>query len=155
MTEKISKYHKRFYIGKGIEGADEYGYAYHWDTTHQGLESTSTFKTQAKEYCSYCQEVALPIQANLKDCGDYSVTGHTCACDAAEAEKEFRKKEKELKSKHCEEMEELKNQFINKLRIDPIKVLKIKQEDEMKLIKWKNEKKDSYFTSVNGNYIYR
>ena len=121
----LSKYYKRCFVGIGVKGADESGREYHWDTTHPDLEPTETFspsKYGRVNYCSYCGQPAKSIQANLREykarrpSSDYDVTGYTCDCEGAEAEKEYRKEQELLMIKYQEDLSNLRKSFLPLLK---------------------------------------
>ncbi|MFJ3388843.1 hypothetical protein [Lysinibacillus sp. NPDC086135] len=150
MSEK-TKFYSRCYIGKGIDGADEYGYTYSWNSSHPELVETKTVKISRYTYCAYCGENANPIQAGLVGDGrDYSVTGYTCSCNCkgSQNEVEYFKELEELKQKFYKEEESLVNKYSELLQVDVEKLICIKHQYELARIereKNRNIGKRDYF----------
>ena len=143
--ESPSKYHRYSFVGKGIKGANENGYSYHWDSTHLELEPTSTFALGCSNYCSYCCQSAYPIQKGLRSDlnpfvgfynRDFSTTGYTCICEGAEKEKELRKKLIEMEKKHKREKYELEKEYKDILKHDKRGRLELKHKKELKELEW-------------------
>ena len=145
-----SKYHERVYIGKGIDGADERGYRYSWNTSHPDLTVTKTESICSTEYCVYCCKPAHCIQAGLRKPKDYSfhsmmrslnydVTGYTCICKGAEAEREYNNAVEELKERleieNNEKSNQLYQKFSKKMKTNPLKLLRLKHKEEIKSLK--------------------
>jgi len=147
-VERPSKYHTSSFIGKGIKGANENGYSYHWDSAHPELEPTSTFNLGCSHYCSYCCKPAYPIQEGLRRDlyvfvdfydRDFTVTGHTCICEGAEKEKELRKKLEEMEKKHKQEKYELEKEYKDVLKHDKRGRLELKHKKELKDLEWNED----------------
>ena len=143
MTNAPSKYHSYGYIGEGQEGANENGYIYTWDSYHPELEPTETFSgdiVKHNPHCSYCGEPAFPVRKALNStnfCPDSITIGYTCICEAAEAEKEYRKEFIALQEKHRNELQELQNKFRDTLLQDEKKQLEVTMKYQEKDMKWK------------------
>lgn len=155
MSKQPSKYHNLVFVGKGIEGADELGYKYMWDSSHRDLLPTTTVKIgYGAPYCVYCQKIALPIQAGLRNNkSNYDTTGYTCTCESAEAEKQYKQELQKMEEEQRDQRFQLQESFKERLKIDPVALLKIKQAYELKEASRKNEQ-HSYFSTVNGIGVY-
>lgn len=155
MMTAPSKYHRLVYMGKKSEEANSHGYGYSWDSTHEELEPSAVIKINNTHFCCYCREKALPIQSLIRRYDDYKVTGHTCICEAAEAEKAYKVDKEELRSKHYREVEALKNSYMDALTIDNVALIKLKQENELKSAEREQEYRvHSFFSTLNGQSIY-
>jgi hypothetical protein len=152
MLFKKSKYHSKNYVGtsSGDPTVNEFGYKYMWNSSHEDLEPSMTFEVGCYNYCVYCREKAYPIQAGLKKGGrDYTTTGHTCICDSAETEKQYKKEEVELLEKHRNEYEELKRNFAELLKINKVEILKMKQKAELQAELGRGEySQETYFSNI-------
>jgi hypothetical protein len=147
--EQPSKYHKLSYVGKGLDGANENGYRYSWESDHPELEPTSTFAlSYTQHYCSYCCSEAYPIQAGLRsdlyghvdfNKRNFDVTGYTCICEGAEKEKELRYKLNELKKKHEQEEYELKKEYKPFLKVDKKRRLELQYKNDLKNLEWNED----------------
>ncbi|TCI99998.1 hypothetical protein [Cytobacillus praedii] len=153
--EKPSKFHRHTYVGKGTEGADEYGYKYTWNSAHPDLEPTQMFypdKYQNHPYCFYCGEKPYPIQAGLRDSNipynkrDYSVTGYMCTCVGAAAEISYRQDLIKLKELHAQDISELRKSYVEKLNPNLEKQFEIKMKYQRKELESELKNGRNYFS---------
>jgi hypothetical protein len=123
--EAPSKYHTREYVGVSEENPS--GYKYFWNSIHPDLEPTETFLVGYERFCIYCCNKPYSIQANLREGRrsgnfinsqpwEYEITGYTCICEGAEAEKEFLKKLEELRNEHLQQIEQLEDDYRIRLK---------------------------------------
>lgn len=157
MCKRPSEYHQLVFVGKGEKDADHLGYKFVWDSSHPDLLPTTTVKIggYGNPYCVYCHKLSLPIQAGLRDGGNYYETsGYTCICEAAEAEKQYKEELAELEQSYKNKRSELQEAYTEKLLINQVAILKMKQAYELKNMSSSNYN-HSYFTSVNGVSIYQ
>ncbi|ATF13595.1 hypothetical protein A616_16895 [Brevibacillus brevis X23] len=132
--DKPSKYHRWVYTGGEIERK------WIWDSSHEELEPTSTFKIEGGQYCSYCYNQAYPIQSGLRNrMEDYTVTGYCCICDAAEKEKEYRNEKAVMSKRHRQEEQELILKYANELKPNKKKRLEMLHRYEIKQLE-RNER---------------
>lgn len=120
----------RSYVGKGIPGADEYGYTIVWNATSNFLKPSSYITIHNKNYCLYCGKEMKVIQMN----GDYKIIGYCCTCEKAEKEISTYEKIKNIKGKCFEKCEILKE------KLPKVNISKIKKN----LLNSINNKKNSF-----------
>lgn len=120
-NDEVFHYFNYNYCGtKGING-----YTYDWDSTNSNLKSTHWVDISGIKVCPYCGEKVLPIQDRNLD-----IIGHCCICEGARAELEYESKKEDMRNRHSIELQELQNEYKEKLKFDSDKLLKIKQEKE-------------------------
>lgn len=133
---KRSKYYR--YGTTGINKGE-----YFWQTDHPDLTPTKLFKVGYTNFCAYCNKEAKLIQAGLRNpywsisrpSSDYDVTGYTCDCDGAEAERELQAALEELKQKQAEQTQKLKDRFSKRMVIDRETQLRMEYEYKLKELK--------------------
>lgn len=113
----------------GIRGIN--GYIWSWNSTHPDLKPTHYVVINNKKYCPYCGEETLCIQDE-----DLNIIGHCCICDGALAELEFESKKEDMQYRHQIELQELENEYKEKLKFCSDKLLDIKQERERQRLKF-------------------
>jgi hypothetical protein len=101
----------------GTSQGDKNGYRYFWESSHENLVETEYISMDNKPVCIYCGERMLPIQGGLRhridsfDSHDrYRTTGYCCICDDAFKEVDYKKKLEEMKERHFQELEVLKDE---------------------------------------------
>jgi len=130
--KRAEKFFNEAYIGTSENarknGANEQGYCINWNSSHEDLIPTSSFRIDSDYYCVYCANKMYPIQDGLRRRGfgeypshqDYEVTGHACVCKHAMNEIEMNRKLNELKEQcqeNCNEIMKKYNLNINKSAI--------------------------------------
>lgn len=142
--ERIKKYFNYTYNGvRGINGR-----MWGFDTTNPELIPTHAVFINRKPYCPYCGDIMYSIQ----DADTLAVTGHCCICKGAMAEIEYEKKKKALDEKYAKELDNLSDEYRDRLTFCSEKLLEIKQEEEKKSFDFFNHSYN-HFYRVNGKKI--
>lgn len=120
-NKEVKQFFNYNYCGRG--GIN--GYTYDWDSTNPDLKPTHWVNIQGTKVCPYCGEKVLPIQDK-----NLNVIGHCCICEGARAELEYESKKEDMQNRHKIELQELENEYEEKLKFCSDKLLNLKQEKE-------------------------
>lgn len=126
-NNEVKQFFERGYAGTiGING-----YVWSWNPTNSDLNPTHRLDIYGKNICPYCGEEMYPIQNKNLD-----IIGHCCLCKGARAEIEYENKKRDMKNRHNVELQELQNEYKEKLKFDSNKLLEFKQKEERYLFKF-------------------
>lgn len=102
--KRTHKFFERYFVGKlnGKHGEDEYGYKMSWNSRHEDLKPSTTYRGYN---CVYCGKRPMPIQPYN---AGYNVTGHVCLCSDAQNELEINQEIEHMLERHAKELQELK-----------------------------------------------
>lgn len=139
--EEVKQYFNKSYVGiKGINGCQ-----YFFDNTKESLVSTHSIQIGNKYYCPYCGETMYSIQ----DKQTLEVIGYCCICQGARDEIDYEIKKRELGEKYAKELDNLQNEYKDKLLFCSDKLFEIKQEQERKDFNFYSYE-CNHFSTLNG-----
>lgn len=98
---------------------------YYWNSTHENLVPTKAVQIGNNHYCPYCACTMFPIQNK-----NFDVTGYRCFCDGANAELEWKAEDKALREKHEQELIQIRQKYIGRVKSNLPALFEIKQRKE-------------------------
>lgn len=120
-NNKVKQFFEYCYAGTiGING-----HVWSWNPTHPDLKPTHEIVIHGKHICPYCGEQMFPIQN-----GNLDIIGYCCLCEGGFAELEYESKKEDMQNRHQIELQELQNEYKEKLKFCSEKLLEIKQKEE-------------------------
>lgn len=144
---------KEYFIN-GYNGVRGYDGKHTWDfnNTNPKLLETHFILIKNKHYCPYCGEEMFPIQKEVLEFNDYSITGYCCICKGARTEIKYEKEKKELEERYKKKLESLDEKYNKRLKFNSEKLFKIKQQKEKESFE-SYSNKYCHFSTLNGDKI--